>query len=238
VKWPLPVQRLFDWLEPPQTRARFEDAPGVGRFDMSVALFCAPVLLLTALVFAAPFLIAPDSTGDLSGAVGTIDNARVWGAFPEPAQWTYRLGDIACHTKATRSFFLNGNQMPFCARDVAIFAGAAVGLVACVKARSRIYRAVVVLPWWSYLALLVPIAVDGGLQDFLGFESDNLRRVVTGFPAGLAVAFALVFIAYEGHFALARRKKLRAKRAAARGGAPAEPGHDEGDSRPSLETGS
>jgi uncharacterized membrane protein len=238
VKWPRPVQRFFDWLEPPQTRAKFEQAPGVGRFDLSVALFCAPVLLLTTLVFAAPFLIPPNSTGDLSGAVGTIDNARVWGAFPEPAQWTYRLGDIACHTKATRSFVLNDNQMPFCARDVAIFAGTAVGLVACIPARSRIYRAVVVLPWWSYLALLIPIAVDGGLQDFLGFESDNLRRVLSGFPAGLAVAFALVFIAYEGHFALAQRRKARAKRPADKAGAPSKSDQDESDSRPSRDTGS
>ncbi len=209
MKLPSPLSRLFDWLDPPGSRLPFEGAPGVARFDLRVALALGPSLLFTALVFAGPLVLSPGSTGDLSGSVGVLDNRGVWSAFSEPAQWIYRIGDVACHTKASRSFELGGNQMPFCARDVAIFVGLSAGLALCVPARSRAYRAVVLLPWWSYLALLAPIALDGGMQDVFGFESDNLRRVLTGFPAGLAIAFALVFIAYESHFASRRGRRAR-----------------------------
>ncbi len=219
MKLPGPFARLFGWLDPPGSRLPFEPPPGVGRVDLRVALAFAPSLLFTALVFAGPLLLQPGSTGDLSGSVGVVDNAGVWSHFPEPAQWIYRVGDVACHTKASRSFDLNGNQMPFCARDVAIFVGTVVGLAFCLPSRSRAYRAVVMLPWWSYLALLVPIALDGGMQDVFGFESDNLRRVLTGFPAGLAIAFALVFIAYESHFGSRRAKASRALAGKQQGGA-------------------
>lgn len=204
VKLPGPIARILNWLDPPASRLPFEAPPGVGRLDLRVALAFGPALLLAALVFAGPFLVPPGTTGDLTGSVGVVDNEGVWRAMPEPAQWIYRIGDVACHTKSARSFDLNGNQMPFCARDVAIFAGLVVGLGACLPALSRAYRFVVMLPWWSYLALLAPIALDGGMQDVFGFESDNLRRVLTGFPAGLAIAFALVFIAYESHFSSKR----------------------------------
>lgn len=211
MKLPSLVSRLFDWLDPQGSRLPFEKPPGVGRFDLRVAFALGPSLLFTVLVVAGPLLLPPGSTGDLSGTVGVVDNSGVWSAFPEPAQWIYHIGDVACHTKASRSFDLNGNQMPFCARDVAIFVGLCAGLALCLPARSRAYRAVVLLPWWSYLALLAPIALDGGMQDVFGFESDNLRRVLTGAPAGLAIAFALVFIAYESHFASRRGRRARAE---------------------------
>ena len=163
----------------------------------------------TFLVVGAPLAMPTGTTGDLSGFVGTVDNEGAFAAYPQPWKWVYQAGDVACHQKAARSFTLNGNQMPFCSRDVAIFVGLTVGLALCVDARRRIYERVVMLPWWAYFALLLPIALDGGFQDFLGFESDNVRRILTGIPAGLAVAFALVFISYEGSFAWARYRASR-----------------------------
>lgn len=211
MRMPPLLKRFFDWLEPPGTRLAFEPPPGVGRFDLRIVAALVPVAVFTALVIAGPLLLAPGSTGDLTGSVGFVDNEPVWSHFPEPARFIYHVGDVACHTKASRSIAYNGNQMPFCTRDVAIFVGATFGLLFCIDARSRMYRVIVLLPWWSYLALLVPIALDGGFQDFLGFESDNLRRLLTGVPAGLAVAFALAFIAYESHFVEKRPRGKRGK---------------------------
>jgi uncharacterized membrane protein len=208
------VHRVLDWLEPESAKVRFEAPPGARTWDLAVVSFLIPAALFTALVLLAPFTIPPGSTGDLSGRVGSVENAGVIATFPEPARWVYQLGDIACHTKASRSFVLNDNQMSFCARDVAIFVGIAAGLALCLRPGGPAYRWVVMLPWWSYLALLAPIAADGGAQDFLGMESDNLRRVITGSLAGLAVAFSLVFIVYEGHFAAARLRGVRTSRRA------------------------
>jgi len=216
MKFPSPVSRILARLKASATRIQFTEPPGVGRVDAWIVAVLIPVGLLTFLLFAAPLMLPAGSTGDLSGRVGVVDNARVWSTFPEPARWTYFVGDIECHTKAARSFTLNGNQMPVCARDVAIFLGMTVGLALAVSPRSRFYRLGVTLPWWGYFALLVPVAVDGGAQDGLGFESDNLRRVLSGFPAGLAVALAIIFIVYEGRFAAARWRSARAKKRGAR----------------------
>jgi uncharacterized membrane protein len=238
VPWPRPIARALRWLEPESSRPTWQEPPGNPRIDWIVVAFLVPTTPFTALVFGAPFMLPPGSTGDLTGSVGNIENAGVWSAFPEPQQWVYRAGDIACHTKSYRSFVLGGNQMPFCARDIAIFAGMTAGLALCVSPRLRPYRFAVTLPWWAFLALLAPIALDGGAQDFLGFESENWRRVVTGFPAGLAVAFALAFIAYESHFAARRAREARIERRAREQRGSEAPNHGEGDGASAGPTGS
>lgn len=214
------IEALLNWLDPGRGLITFEPAPGVGRVEWVVVALLVPTALLAALIVAAPFALPPGTTGDLSGSVGVVDNAAVTSAMPAPWGWVYALGDVACHQKLERSFLLAGNEMPFCARDVAIYGAIPLGLAFCVRPRSRGTRWAVLMPWWGYFLLLAPIAIDGGTQALFGWESDNLRRVVTGGFAGIAVAFALVFIVYEGRFAVdrsrARRRARRGQREAAR----------------------
>ncbi len=210
------VDALLDWLDPARGRIRYEVAPGVGNIDWAIVALVVPTGLFAALILTAPFALPAGTATDLSGSVGTVDNAAVTSAMPAPWGWVYAVGDVACHQKVERSFTLAGNEMPFCARDVAIYSTIAAGLAACIRPKSAAMRAAVLMPWWGYFALLAPIAIDGGGQDVLGWESDNLRRIVTGSLAGLAVAFALAFIVYEGRFAWARTRQRRAQRAAAR----------------------
>ena len=122
---------LLNWLDPTRGRIQFEPAPGAGRFDIAVVAMCVPFALFTALVITAPLALPEGSVTDLSGGVGTIENRAVTDAMPAPWSWLYALGDAACHQKPERSFFLGGNEMPFCARDLAIFAGIAGALAAC-----------------------------------------------------------------------------------------------------------
>jgi uncharacterized membrane protein len=218
------------------TATSFVPPPGARRIEGWIAAALVAVVLLTALLFAAPLLLPANSTGDLSGRVGVVDNQAVWSKFPEPERWVYWLGDVACHTKSARSFTLNGNQMPFCARDVAIFLGMAGGLALCLSPRSRMYRFAATMPWWMFLVLLAPIALDGGAQDFLGFESDNLRRLLTGIPAGFVVALSIAFIAYEGRFALARTRVARERKG--KGLAGAQPAADSPEGTSNASSGS
>jgi uncharacterized membrane protein len=222
------IEAWLNWLDPARGRIRFEPAPGVGRIDGAIVALFVPMAVLSGLILTAPLALPPGTTGDLSGAVGTVDNAHTTDAMPAPWNWVYGLGDVACHQRADRSFSLGGNQMPFCSRDLAIYVMIAVGLGACALPRSRAARAAVLMPWWGYFVLLAPIAVDGGAQAVLGWESDHLRRLITGGLAGLAVALALAFIVYEGRFAWDRAKRRRA----------ASRGQGEGAGRPSLATGS
>ena len=94
----------------------------------------------------------------------------------------------ACHQLPARSFFLFGNQMAFCQRDVAIYASmCAAGLV---YARRR--RRVRPLRWWLYGLALLPMAVDGGTQLIGWRESTWELRVMTGAVFGVAT----VWLAY------------------------------------------
>lgn len=102
----------------------------------------------------------------------------------------YDSGDSMCHQKSSRSYFINDNQMPYCARCTALFWGLAlgVGLVAFIR---------IELKWWWLVGGLVPMGVDGGLQMVTSYESINIIRVITGGLAGMVTGFAIGVIVFE-----------------------------------------
>jgi len=132
-----------------------------------------------ALAILVPFTLAPGSVGDLSGTVGSVEND--FGGLHPVAQVVYFLGDLNCHTRSERSFELNGNQMPFCARDTGLFLGLAAGMAAVLFLRPRSSWAVIVL-------LALPVVVDGGVQLLFDYESTNPVRLLTGILGGGAAA--------------------------------------------------
>lgn len=81
------------------------------------------------------------------------------------------VGYAICHQIPERSFFINGRQMPLCARCTGTFLGAVLGLAAMLAYGRR--RA----------AGLPPIAVLGVLVLFVGFWGfDGLNSYLTFFP--------------------------------------------------------
>ena len=181
--------------------------------------------ILVALIFvsfwfvsnlAAPYL-APAGTINLGedGVTGIVpereDNGyqidQIESSF---ARGVYDAGDGNCHQHTSRSFFLNDNQMPFCARCTAIFFGIVVGV-------AILMFLVVELNIWGLLLALVPMGLDGGIQlitqklyanGTIGFfyESTNLLRFITGTIAGIGAGLALGYVISEiGHMAMVRR---------------------------------
>lgn len=138
----------------------------------------------------APLTLPPNSVEDLTGTVGRIENANITGDMNSYARFYYQAGDANCHTKVERSFFINGNQMPFCARDVAIFFGMVIGMGIVLFIRFPIKL------WWI-IGGLVPIGLDGGLQLITSYESNNLFRVLTGTLAGVVTMLALGYVIYD-----------------------------------------
>jgi uncharacterized membrane protein len=141
-----------------------------------------------ALVFIAPFTLPAGSVTDLSGSVGTIDN---WGSIEKMnplAGAVYLLGDSQCHQLVERSFFLNGNQMPFCTRDLGIFIGLVIGIGLAFSGRLRIGLKLSLL-------LLIPMALDGGAQLISSYQSSNAIRMATGLVAGIGLAYLLDWFA-------------------------------------------
>ncbi|MGQ9555229.1 MAG: DUF2085 domain-containing protein [Anaerolineae bacterium] len=120
-------------------------------------------------------------------------------AFVAPVlqAWGYRsLGGVifrayhrVCHQQASRSFFVLGQQVAFCQRDVGVYAG----LVAGGLLYSLSGRRLRLTSGRLYLVLFVlPLAVDGLTQLVELRESNWLLRVVSGSWFGIGT----VLIAY------------------------------------------
>jgi len=140
-----------------------------------------------AMVLLAPYILPTGSVDDLSGMVGSIDNRdKLRGMNPFPRA-IYGIGDACCHQISDRSFYLNGNQMPFCSRDLGIFLGLLGGMMVTVLVRLS-------PPVWVSIGMIAPMALDGSLQLLTAYESSNGLRVTTGALAGAGVALLLAML--------------------------------------------
>jgi uncharacterized membrane protein len=157
------------------------------RFELTLLVL---LVIFISCVLIAPFTLPAGSVEDLSGKIGTIDNYDQISKMNPFAQAVYYMGDLNCHQMSDRSFYLNDNELPICARDLAIFIGTivTVGSLLITSFRPRFYMVI---------ALAVPMAVDGGLQAVTSYESTNIVRVITGSIGGAAVAFFVAIIAFE-----------------------------------------
>jgi uncharacterized membrane protein len=141
-----------------------------------------------ALVFIAPLSLPTGSVTDLSGTVGTVENWDSIEKMNPLAAAVYLLGDSECHQLLDRSFVINGNQMPFCSRDLGIFIGLVAGMALAFSGRLKV-------GWKIALLLLVPMGLDGGAQLISSYGSNNLLRLATGILAGIGLAYLLDWFA-------------------------------------------
>ncbi|NOQ55070.1 MAG: DUF2085 domain-containing protein [Thermoplasmata archaeon] len=151
----------------------------------------------TGLMYATPYMVEEGSLLGLDGWVGVKDHEEIWEDLPPIVSTMYSAGDSQCHQKQNRSLILNGNQMPFCARDVAIYTFMTIGLAISVFPRMPHYDRINNLKAWWLMVALVPIGIDG-VGQLLGYwESTNLMRFITGGLCGLIVGIALGFMLRE-----------------------------------------
>ncbi len=87
-----------------------------------------------------------------------------------------------CHQRAERSFFINGYQLPLCARCTGVWFGQLAALV---------LSFFITPSFWSGLFLL-PLAVDGLTQAAGWRTSNNGLRLATGLLGGYANASVLI----------------------------------------------
>ena len=137
-------------------------------------------LLWSMLQFLAPLAAPQNSIDDLTGLVGVADNDEALSNVPAPWNAVYSIGDRFCHQRAERSFFINGNQMPFCSRCTAIWLGFAVGLGLTIFLKIELTEKFLLL----ILLGIVPIGIDGMGQQIGLWESTNIIRVTTGLLTG------------------------------------------------------
>jgi uncharacterized membrane protein len=154
------------------------------RIDRNIALAFTIFAVWLILLLISPYLVEPGKLTDLSGRVFYTDNAEKFEGINPVAWAVYTSGDFNCHQQKDRSYFLNDNQMPYCARDVGIFAGLAGGAL--------LSLILVVNMNWIWMILgLVPMGIDGMVQALTSYDSSNSVRFLTGLLAGGAV---IIFI--------------------------------------------
>jgi len=187
-----------------------------------LVLFAASAVWL-ALVVSAPLLVPSDTLRDLSGRVGSHDNDLQFSSIGPLPHAIYWIGDGQCHQIASRSYFLNGNEMPFCSRDLGFFIGLVAGFGLMTFYRYKLN------PLFAIVGL-VPIGLDGGLQAVTSYESTNPVRLLTGIIAGVALALLLahfMFVIQED--SSKSRKRLRAQTGDAKKDEPLGPPQESRD---------
>ena len=150
-------------------------------------------LFWSLLQFIIPMMLPGDSVQDLTGLTGVSDNEDIISNMDFPSSFIYSVGDRMCHQKADRSFFINGNQMPFCSRCTAIWLGLAIGLGLMFFLKLKIDEKFV----YIIIIGILPIGIDGLGQLFGLWESTNLIRVITGLLIGVVCGISIGLIIDE-----------------------------------------
>ncbi len=156
--------------------------------------------------FLAPLAIPPGTFAFQVGTANQMNHWDIWRNLWIYPQAVYAFGDIQCHQLWFRSLWVNGNQLPMCARMTSMYIFANFGLVAAAFATPSTSASRVMvdaMPAWVRQRLaryspergaglivlvgLLPIAVDGFYQlfsQYTHYESANLTRILTGVPGG------------------------------------------------------
>ncbi len=101
-------------------------------------------------------------------------------------KWIYRWLPrfFGCHARPDRSFYINNIKLPICARCT----GELIGILFAMISNFFYIPSAKIL-----FVLLIPMVIDGFLQLLTKYESNNLKRVITGFLFGYAL-FSLFII--------------------------------------------
>jgi len=98
---------------------------------------------------------------------------------------------MVCAQIPSHSFYIFGHQLGMCARNFSIYTAMFIGSLIFVLSKKRLPG----IPWWSWVLMVLPLALDGTTQMLGWRESTWELRVLTGTLFGLAnVWFALPII--------------------------------------------
>ena len=104
--------------------------------------------------------------------------------------WLYKWLPIffGCHCMDSRSFHYRNIRFPICARCTGELIGILLGVILFAFWQPG---------WLLALLLLLPLLIDGGIQALTRYESNNIKRLITGilFGYGLVNLFLISTIA-------------------------------------------
>jgi len=137
------------------------------------------VSAFVSLMVLAPLISLHGTYRGLDGTPGVLDGG--WGDGPFAV--LYAFGDLFCHQQFSRSFVINGSQMPVCMRDTGLAAGFAAGLLSCALLSSFARGRTALTAGCA----LIPVTAAEWAWEHTGADSPVLRTV-SGFVSGWGVA--------------------------------------------------
>jgi len=113
--------------------------------------------------------------------------------------FAYAVGSVICHQLPDRSFFIDGRQLPVCARCTGLYVSGAVGFFGWVALKiARGWRGTVVPPR-AALAIVAGAAVPTAISYLTGvagvWDGSNLTRAALAVPLGLAAGAVVAAVA-------------------------------------------
>lgn len=167
-----------------------------------IMVFFVVSLFYTVSIFIAPLTLEPGTVSEINGSANHVVNAEKWEDLPLYHRSVYHFGDMNCHQMSSRSYHINGNQMPIAGRSTGIFIGLTIGfftmsfvdsagdfkhtLLGLVGADLDMSENKEWLLLFLFAALFaLPMILDGGLQFVIDYDSFNEFRTFTGILFGL-----------------------------------------------------
>ena len=90
---------------------------------------------------------------------------------------------FGCHCRKERSFHYKGRKLPVCARCT----GELIGIIL-----SILLSSIFIPPVEVSILLMIPMVVDGVVQLKTNYESNNIRRLITGIMFGYSLVNILI----------------------------------------------
>lgn len=145
--------------------------------------------LFLLLSFILPLVNQNGSITQLDGSAAVIDHPDKWGSLDPVSCIVYGAGDFICHQEMSRTYVLNGNEMPICVRDLGLLIGFIIGTVLMLLIRE--YKT---MPFYAFAAVsIVLILLDWRIQSIHSLNV-SVTRLITGLLAGAGIAFVLCIL--------------------------------------------
>lgn len=101
----------------------------------------------------------------------------------------FTIGGVVCHQRPERSFFIEGHQLPVCARCTGLYLTGAIGLVGWLTMKlARRWRPIAIDPRLAVRLLLIaaiPTAVSLISGAIGWWDGSNLTRALLAIPLGV-----------------------------------------------------
>jgi uncharacterized membrane protein len=113
--------------------------------------------------------------------------------------FVYAAGSVICHQLPDRSFFVDGRQLPVCARCTGLYLSGAIGCAGWVAMKAARGWKRISVPPRGALAVVGVAAMPTALSYVTGvvgvWDGSNLTRAVLAVPLGIAAGAVVAAVA-------------------------------------------